>query len=178
MQNINFVGSRKSSSQGYMFCLDFFFFLIMQKAAFQETGFSMKSTTTGRWCYNTGLTVYNQSPGSCTNTLEACHILNLVSTVAFTLRQYCTAFKSHNVQDLKTVMTATRTVPTQDCLKKKVLIKEATNILQVVTLHHLIRVISNVPLHTFASNIWLMLWLWTIKLRGKRNTSLAQVRGS
>lgn len=102
----------------------------------------------------------------------------LVSTVAFTLQQYCTAFKSHNVQDLKTVMTATRTVPTQDCLKKKVLIKEATNILQVVALHHLIRVISNVPLHTSASNIWLMLWLRTTKLRGKRNTSLAQVRGS
>lgn len=54
--------------------------------------------------------------------------------------------------------------------------KEATNILQVVALHHLFRVISNVPLHTSASNIWLMLWLWTKKLRGKRNTSLAQVR--
>lgn len=48
MQNINFVGSRKSLSQGYMFCFDFIFFLIMQKAAFQETGRSMKSATTGR----------------------------------------------------------------------------------------------------------------------------------
>lgn len=56
--------------------------------------------------------------------------------------------------------------------------KEATNIIQVVALHHLFRVISNVPLHTSAANIWLMLWLRTTKLRGKQNTSLAQVRGS
>lgn len=96
MQNINFVGSRKSLSQGYMFCFNFFFFPHHAKSSISRNWQKYEK------CYHRTMMLQHwaSSVQSITwimhqHTGSLSYIKPyLVSTVAFTLQQHCTAFKA------------------------------------------------------------------------------------